>query len=204
MLYLCRKKIEAMCKRTRDALCILAFSLFLPVTLYGQEVAVKTNLLYDATTTFNLGVEVKLSRRLTFDLPVNYNPWTFGENKKLKHVMVQPELRYWLCESFFGHFFGLHAMYAHYNVGGLKLPWGLVPELETTRYQGNLYGAGISYGYQKILSPHWSLGAEIGAGYVYLNHKAYDCATCGAEKGKQSKGYLAPTKVALNLIYIIR
>jgi hypothetical protein len=41
----------------------------------AQSVAVKTNLLYDLTSTINLGLEIGLSPKWTLELPVNYNPW---------------------------------------------------------------------------------------------------------------------------------
>ena len=85
--------------------CLLASSLF----MYGQ-VAVKTNVAIDAVAIPNLGVEVGLSKKLTVDLPFYYNPWKYSDNKMLKLVMVQPELRYWLCDKFNGHFFGFHLM----------------------------------------------------------------------------------------------
>ncbi len=44
-----------------------------------------------------------------------------GDEARFKHWMVQPEARYWLCEKFNGHFLGVHAHYADYNVGGLKI-----------------------------------------------------------------------------------
>lgn len=65
----------------------------------AQEAAVKTNLLYDATTTMNLGVEFGLSPKWTLDVSGNYNPWTFSKNKKWKHWLVQPEARYWFCNK---------------------------------------------------------------------------------------------------------
>lgn len=66
--------------------------------------AIKTNALYWATTTPNLGFEIGLSDKFTLDLSGNYNPWTFSDSKKLKHWLVQPELRFWTCERFNGHF----------------------------------------------------------------------------------------------------
>ena len=41
---------------------------------YAQKVAVKTNLLYDATTTMNLGLEIGLGKKWSLDLSGNYNP----------------------------------------------------------------------------------------------------------------------------------
>ena len=103
--------------------------------VYGQKFAVKSNLLYDATATINLGVEVGLAKKWSLDLSGNYNGWKFGDEARMKHWLVQPEARYWLCEKFNGHFFGLHAHYADYNVGGLKF---LSKNMENHRYQGNL------------------------------------------------------------------
>ena len=97
--------------------CILFILGLLPVESKAQTLAVKSNLLYDVTTTMNLGLEVALSRKWTLDIPVNYNPWKFDDTR-LKHWGIQPELRYWFCESFNRTFIGLHAHYADFNVGG--------------------------------------------------------------------------------------
>lgn len=168
-------------------------------THYLPEFAVKTNALYWATTTANLGFEVGLSKKLTLDVSGNYNPWEFSDNKQIKHWLVQPELRYWLCERFYGHFFGLHAHYAEANVSNLNI-FGL----GDYRYQGNIYGAGISYGYQWILNKRWSMEATVGVGYARLNFDKYNCGTCGSKISKEHKNYFGPTKVALSIIYVIK
>lgn len=54
-------------------------------TMKAQKVAVKTNLLYDASATMNLGFEFGLSAKWTLDISGNYNPWTFSNNQKWKH-----------------------------------------------------------------------------------------------------------------------
>ena len=61
------------------ALCIL------PANLCGQSLAIKSNLLYDLTTSLNLGGEIRCDDTHTFSLSVNYNPWNFSGNKKMKH-----------------------------------------------------------------------------------------------------------------------
>ena len=115
----------------RKSVCIIF--LMIGISLSAQNVAVKTNLLYDATTTFNLGAEIGLSPRWTLDLSANYNPFSFSDNKKWKHWMAQPEARYWFCERFNGHFMGLHLLGGQYNVGGVKLPFGIYPSVEDYR-----------------------------------------------------------------------
>lgn len=166
---------------------------------YMPRLAIKTNALYWATTTANLGLEVGLGKALTLDISGNYNPWKFSNYKQIKHWMVQPELRYWLCERFNGHFFGLHAHYADFNVSNLNI-FGL----GHYRYQGNLYGAGISYGYQWILNKRWSMEATIGVGYARVNYDKYICGHCGSKLDNGHKNYFGPTKAAINIIYIIR
>lgn len=167
--------------------------------LRSQIVGVKTNLLYDFTSTINLGLEIAIAPKWSLELPVNYNPWDLGTDKKIKHWLVQPEVRYWLCERFNGHFFGLHGHVGSYNFGGIKLLG-----LEDHRYEGNLYGGGLSYGYHWILNKRWSIEATLGIGYAYLDHSKYNCERCGAKLYDETKHWFGPTKVGVSFIYIIR
>ena len=179
--------------------------------VFGQKVGIKTNLLYDATSTINLGVEVALGRRVTLDVSGNLNPWSFRDNRKMKHILVQPEIRWWTCERYNGHFLGLHGHWAHYNWGGM-LPWGvrtgkMFGSIENraimdNRYQGWLAGGGITYGYQWMLGKHWNFEASIGVGYAYLKYDKYPCHKCGRKIGEEDKHYFGPTKAALSLIYL--
>ena len=75
---------------------------------YSQDFALKTNGLYWATTTLNMGVEKALGNQVTLEADVAYNPWTFREDKKMHLLIAQPELKYWLCEKYEGHFVGIH------------------------------------------------------------------------------------------------
>ena len=77
----------------------LAFAVMLTSAVFasGQNYGVKTNVLYDLTSTVNLGLEYRLADRWTFDISGNYNAWTLRENMKWKHWMVQPEFRFWNC-----------------------------------------------------------------------------------------------------------
>lgn len=182
--------------------CLLL--LLISVSLAAQNVAVKTNLLYDATATVNLGAEIGLSPKWTLDLSGNYNGWTFSENKKWKHWLAQPEARYWLCERFNGHFVGAHLLGGQYNVGGIKLPFGLYKNLEDYRYEGWYAGVGLVYGYQWLLGKRWSIEAALGLGYIHAYYDQYDCPHCGEWRGSGNKNYLGVTKAAVSLIYIIK
>lgn len=166
--------------------------------------ALKTNIIHDLSTTLNLGVEFGLSQRLTLDLPVSVNPWKFSDDKKLNLTLVQPELRFWTGEAFNGHFIGFNLMYANFNVGGIEVPFNLWRDLETYRYEGNIYGGGISYGYHWFLGKRWSMEATIGLGYMHSRYDKYVYRKCGKFLGEGMKNYFGPTKLGLSLIYIIK
>lgn len=118
--------------------------------------------------------------------------------------MLQPEGRYWLCERFNGHFFGLHALGGEFNLSNLDLPFGTFSALENSRAQGWFAGGGVGYGYHWILGNHWSLEAELGVGFIHANYKRYECEHCGELLGRAHKNYLGVTKAAISIIYIIK
>ncbi|MBD5345860.1 MAG: DUF3575 domain-containing protein [Bacteroides sp.] len=172
----------------------------------AQEVALKTNLFYDATATANLGAEVAVAPRWSIDLSGNLNAWNMGGDKKWKHWMVQPEARYWFCEAIGGHFVAAHLLGGQYNFGGLDMDFKFLGtdfrRLKDNRYQGWYGGIGIAYGYSWMLSHHWNFEAEIGVGYVRASYDEYPCATCGTKTDSGKHNYVGPTKAALNLVYV--
>lgn len=181
---------------------ILLVCLFSSTLLYSQVVGIKTNILMDVTKTINLGAEVGLTPKTTLDLYVNYNPWKSNDLKMFKMLVFQPEYRYWLCDRFNGHFFGVHLHGGIYQAAGIDMPFGLWKNLKNNRFKGNFLGFGVSYGYQWMLGKHWNAEANIGVGYVRAQYRQYQCATCGERLGKGHKNYVGPTKASLSLIYL--
>lgn len=173
----------------------------------AQNVDIKTNLLYDATLSPNLGLEVKLAPKWSLDLSGNLNLWTLSDGRRWKHWLAQPEARYWFCDCFSGHFLGFHALGGQYNFGGWKHGVNFLnnrfKNLENERHQGWYAGAGIAYGYTWILAKHWSLEAELGVGWAYTRYDVYPCSQCGTKLAeKRVHNYVGPTKAAINLIYV--
>ena len=128
----------------KKRILFLFVTLFASTLLYSQVVGVKTNLVMDAMKIINLGAEVGLSKKLTLDLYANYNPWKYKDQKMMKMLAIQPELRYWFCDKFNGHFVGFHVHGGVYQAAAINMPWGIWPELEDHRFKGNLFGEGIS------------------------------------------------------------
>lgn len=190
----------------------LLAGLFFSTCAYGQ-VSVKTNLLYDATTTPNLGLEVGVGAKSTVNLVYGLNAWTFDSSKgerKAKHWVVMPEYRWWTCSKFNGHFFGVHAMGGQFNAANISLPIpgfffsgdNLASGVKDSRYQGYFAGAGFTYGYQWILSRHWNLEAEIGVGYNHVWYDKYRCGDCGGKLNSGHSNYAGITKLGLSIMYI--
>lgn len=172
----------------------------------AQSFAVKTNLIYDATATVNVGMEVGLAPRWTFDLSGNLNTWSKNEYTKWKHWMVQPEARYWFCDWFSRHFIGAHLLTGAFNFGNIDNNISFLGTdfsvLSDYRYQGYAYGGGLAYGFAFVLSKHLNLELEVGAGYVYLDYEKFECADCGRKVGEGNHHYVGPTKAAINLVYL--
>ena len=171
---------------------------------HAQEIAIKTNLAYWATTTPNLGMEFALGKKSTLEISGGVNPFEFSDNKRFKHWLVQPEYRWWFCEAFNGHFLGIHAHGAQFNVGGWDIPLGRLDVFKDKRYEGYLYGAGISYGYQWVLTNRWNFEFNIGAGYARIHYGEYPCKDCGTKQDEGNYNYWGITRVELSFIYFIK
>lgn len=174
-------------------------------TAQAQDWRIKTNLAYWATATPNIAAEARLSDRWSADLSLGWNPFTFNDNRKLKHIAIEPEIRYWLGCPFKKHFIGANLLYSHYNAGGVHIPFGIFSELKDHRFQGDLGAVGIVYGYNWTLpNNHWSIETAIGLGYGITRYTKYRCyGKCASALEKKTKGLLMPTKVAISLVYNI-
>ena len=176
-------------------------------TVYGQKVAVKTNLLSDGFLNPNVGIEVGVAPKWTLGMTGQFNAWRLSHDRRWKHWAVQPEARYWLCDRFGAHFFGVHLHGGQYNIGGFDGRINLLGtdarKLQDARYQGWFAGTGVTYGYAWILGHHWNLEAEIGIGYSYTRYDRFRCAGCGKKmETDMQHHYVGPTKVAINLAYL--
>lgn len=176
-------------------------ALLIPFILCGaifdvkaQEIVLKTNLISWMTTTANVGMEMKIAPKWSAEVNIMYKPWSMlSDNRKMKGFLIQPEVRYWLCQSFYKHFLGLHLHYGQYNGG-----------FSEYRYQGDLYGAGLSYGYQWILGRNWNIEANVGLGYAKMSYDKYQRPKCGLFIGEGRTNYLGITKLSVSVVYILK
>ena len=196
-------------------LYILLFSLLCGKPLLAQQsdgmerslprVALRTNLLYDATLSPNLGVDVRVDSTWTVGLLAGMNAWDIDKekNKKWRHMLFSFRARKYVNDSVFHKgYFEADAIYSHFNVGNVKFPLGLYKTVRERRLQGDLLALGGKYGYSWILSRDWRIEAEAGVAIGYAWFKEYDCPHCGTFYGKDDRIFLLP-QLGVNIVYII-
>ena len=187
----------------------------------AQTLALRNNLLYDATLTPNIGAELRIDSAWTAGVNIGLNAWDIdkSKNKKWRHFLIAPNIR-----RYFGHksdkpassslwgipadasrhisYLELDAIFSHFNVGNTKIPFGLYKSIQDRRLQGDLFALGGKYGYSWILSRDWRLEAEAGIAIGYAWFKEYDCDHCGNYYGKGDRIFLLP-QLGINVVYII-
>lgn len=176
----------------------------------AQKFGIKNNLLFDGAMVPNLGAEVGLGKKTTLDGNFSINPFTHNHvNRKYKIWIAQPELRFWSCERFNGFFWGIHAHGGEFNFGRVYNPFIVNPsnskeEQMNHRYEGYFYGAGLSLGYQWVLSKRWNFELSLGVGWAHLVFDKFDCAQCGNKIKSSEADFVGPTKATMSFIYMIK
>lgn len=173
---------------------LVAMLVFGSLGATAQRVSLKTNALYWATASPNLGLELRVNRHVTFNMEGALNRLKAGKcDTRLE--LFTPEMRYWLsARPQAGHFFGLMALGANYNL-----------QFNGHHYEGDAFGGGLTYGYSFVLGRHWSLEATVGGGALYRREKNYREATEERpEEPNHKKWQLAPLKAGVTFVYIIK
>lgn len=156
---------------------------------------VKTNLLPWCASIMNIGFEMQLSSHISVSLPIWYCPWFISAKRSLRVAALQPEGRWWFTHPGKGHFGGIHASIAWYN-----LKWGRY------RYQDRccpLLGAGLTYGYAFRFDRHWGLELSAGIGYAYLRYDRFYNTPNGRLADTRTTSYFGPDHLSVSLLYHI-
>ena len=204
--------------KPKYSFCLLLLLLFIgggTSRVSAQDWAIKTNIVYDATATVNLGVEVGLAPKWTLDVSGNFNAWSKNEATKWKHWFAQPEFRYWFCEAFQGHFIGINGNFTQFNMGSVSVPLqrvfiNLAPEnapvtdLSVSRAEGWAVGAGITYGYAFPIARRWNIEFTAGFGWWYTTYSQYESRKCGLFQETVQIHALGPTSLGISFIYMIK
>lgn len=163
------------------------------IPMMAQRVSVKTNALYWAGATPNIGVEFRLNRHFTLNVEGLGNRFKAGSKLDTRVLGFMPEARYWFSiRPQAGHFVGLMGMATDYDI-----------TLKNKIHKGDAVGAGVTYGYSFVLNRRWSIEATAGLGV--LGVRKVDHAKSEPEPASaKSSLKLAPMKLGLSFVYIIK
>lgn len=162
--------------------------------LHAQRVALKSNALYWATLSPNLGAEFRVSRHYTFNLEVGGNPFKLSDKFQTRFAGITPEVRYWFeGRPHARHFMGLMGMAAAYDL-----------VLQDRHHTGSAFGGGLTYGYSFVLGKRWSLETTVGAGVLKIREKNYATHEYAPETANRNKVIFAPLKLGVTFVYLIK
>ena len=159
----------------------------------AQIFFVRANALAAFSGTLNLGAEVSVSDKWTIEASGYWNPINTSD-LSMKFHAVQLGSRYWVYESFIGHFVGAHLSYVNYDLGS-----------RNRRYEGKAYGLGFSYGYTWLLSTHWNVSVEAGVGLFHSRNTRRDPTVGDWEDEyiyRSRRWTLAPSKLEVSFCYL--
>ncbi len=161
--------------------------------------AVRTNVLYDAFLLPTLGVEWRGNENVGIKLDGSLSWWGGERDKVQKMWLVNPEVRWYLLDK--KHFYaGVSGSYGEYNIYKYMLG-GIVSK--DTGYQGKLWNAGVTLGYQLSLSRSFSLDFNLGLGYTRSEYDSFGM-TDGVrvyKKRNESKNFWGPTQAGISLVW---
>ena len=172
---------------------VAALLCLLEQPLLAQRVSVKSNALYWATATPNIGVEFRLNRHFTLNMEGLGNRFKAGSKIDTRILAFTPEARYWFSiRPQAGHFVGLMGMAADYDI-----------TLKNKVRKGSAVGLGATYGYSFVLNKRWSLETTAGLGLLNVRNVNHAKGEPEPDKAKSSVKF-APLKLGVTFVYIIK
>lgn len=186
---------------------ILIFIITLSATrLSAQQLAIGTDALMDAIMMPNISFEMSLGRSHTMERTVLVGQaYLMPKSYAIEGSVwgVQPELRYFFSGRAMSRwFFGFGAHFSQYDIS-----WG------RERYDGNLAGAGLTFGYVFNITNRLNIDVHSGFGMNYYRQKQYfDGDPYETEYGSgtstataNSRGtVLMPTRMGVSLTFILK
>lgn len=161
--------------------------------------AVRTNLLYDAAFTPDLGIELSLGRRMSVSAEGVYAWWSNDSRHRYWRIRGGwTELRLWLGDratqrALTGHRIGIYGSALDYDFEFGGRGW---------QSPNTTYGVGISYGYSFCISDRLNLDLGLKAGYsagTLIKYKP----ECGSyvSTGRSFNRYFGLTGLEVTLVW---
>lgn len=172
-------------------ICLLGI---IAMPLKAQYYAVRTNAVGWATGTANIAIEASLSRKVSVDLPVYYNPLK-TTYLNTEFIAVQPAIKIWRIKPHIGSYVAISGSWAMHDFGGNR----------EKSVKGDLIGGGLSYGYSLPITKRMNIVAEAGLGAYHIHYKEFDYDVHYTEHEYiyiKRKWYILPSRVELAISYL--
>ncbi len=167
----------------------------------AQQIAVKTDVLFDGLATPNLGLELVTGNKTTLGISAMGCSQPYG--KDINFLAVQPEFRYWFNgRPMTREFVGLGAI-----VASCRLQW------KNEFYRGFAGGIGLTFGYTYNISKRFNVEGYFGFGAVAYRHfdhesevplETYYNDGDSKDYGNVTGYMLMPTKIGIAVSYILK
>lgn len=169
----------------------LVISLFSAHNAFGQRVVIKTNALEYCALTPNIALEARLSPKFSLQMGASAYPITTPINGYVfSNYRIEPELRYWFNRPMARHFMALSSTVGAYSF-----------KLKERNLKGDVIALGLSYGYDLVLSRHWNLEFEVGAGLASINGTDFT-GTEAWDMPMEHKYRFVPMRLAVSFGYV--
>lgn len=168
---------------------------------YSYLFALRTNLLYDALLLPTIGLEWRINPSLGIKVDGSRSWWSNEDNQVQKIWLLSPEVRWYMLNKK-RFYLGASANFGEYNI--YKNAIGSLFS-DDTGYQGKLWGAGITLGYQVYLSRCLSFDFNLGLGYTKFQYDSFNVInqTRVCEEPNLSKNFFGPTQAGFSLVWTI-
>lgn len=157
------------------------------------HLVLRTNLLRWATLTPDLGIEWRINRNVGVLVNGSYTSWSWDDkNRRYALWEVNPEVRWYLSER--------KAWYvgAMFKAGQFNYKFSEIGR------QGDLFGGGITGGYQLKLNKSLSMDFSLGLGYVNADVEKYTIADdVRVRQSRETKHWWGPTQASVTLVWKI-
>lgn len=173
------------------------------------DVAVRSNLLYDALAVPNMGVEIFMPHAWSLAGNLDYAWWTkHSRHRSWRFMGVEVDLRRWLGERtsrtpYTGHHLGLYAQCYTYDfalgrhgyLGGVSKGFSL---------EHANYSFGLEYGYTLPLNARLRLDMNVGLGYMGGTYQEYETREpCDVWQDSKKRNWVGPTKAEVSLVWLL-
>lgn len=173
-------------------LVILIFIMFITRDYcQAQKFGVGTDVISLATGTFNVETSVIVSKKVTLHLPFSWNPFTLRDNYKIKHIAIQPGIRWWFWHGYSEFYLGAHLLTTMFNMA-----------VSNERREGWAGGFSLTCGYAWMLNQRMNLEFEAGGGPIYTEYDKFERETCGDYLGTKKGFIFFPTSLSCSLIFL--